>query len=233
MFPGSVNVLKDYDGTATTEGFFESLREVQFTFDGLILPNKSFYNPNITLYEYQHQRLNCSDASVIFSSIPALWNCLTLSGVALYLHNSTTTDAENLNSKLKEATSGLGIDLKQHNAKAMLDTAINCTVAACENHNCSTSRPNLEDMNASSAVHQAWLALQSVCDDLERWTANPDIVGPGVSIELCEAACNVRVADELLFRSSFLTSCKQLLLLYFGLSYQGTPLQTFSSRFVW
>ncbi|ETS78634.1 hypothetical protein PFICI_10696 [Pestalotiopsis fici W106-1] len=216
IFTGTVDLWKDYVGTQSTEGFFWALRDVMSAFDD----TSENATPRIVLYITNLTRLDCTDPSVLFASIPTIWDCLTLAAVSLYTNESDTSMDQVPH--LIEYTDQLGVDMLRFQPRKVLTSALSCVNAACSNANCTIPFPSLDPtLNASQTVHDAWLSLHSVCDNTEKWVANPDIIGPGVLISymsqvimgvlswaifaLCSLAAVVIKADKLnsRFPSSF------------------------------
>ncbi|KAK9416178.1 putative TRP C-terminal domain-containing protein [Seiridium unicorne] len=158
MFTGTIKLWKDYAGTLSTEGFFWALRDVMSAFGN----NTNDTGGDIILYTTGYPHLDCTNASIFFASIPTIWDCLTLAAVSLYIAESNVSVAQVSN--LLEYTDRLGVNMADFQPLDVLSSAVSCVAGSCKDAN----------------FYNAWLSIHSVCDNTEKWVADPDIIGPGV-----------------------------------------------------
>ncbi|KAK9781904.1 putative TRP C-terminal domain-containing protein [Seiridium cardinale] len=108
---------------------------------------------DIILYTTHYSHLDCTNASIFFASIPTIWDYR------------------------------LGVNMEDFQPRDVLSSAVSCVAGSCNDANCTVPVVSLgSGSNASDTVHNAWLSIHSVCENTEKWVADPDIIGPGVLI---------------------------------------------------
>jgi len=132
-----------------------------------------------------------------------LVNCLVLAGAAIYLQNiNVPVPGANI-SALTAASKELGVDdLWTFNTSVVLDHVFSCVAASCQDPNLgdgncsfliSPSSISTRDLNTSASDLDLYLRgvaldlIGAICQDstglLDNQIPNPDISGPGVSID--------------------------------------------------